>query len=257
MWTFWKNTRFEHWINNYPFGIFERTNNRGMFESPLSEKVQTVFTGTKHNVTTSENKIFYRELIRNQKKTFEQERTKRGTGLREPEGRFARNENKGPITPEKYQSHDELLDTCPESLAPKTSASPEKKPGRSNNLQHCEKCGKQTRSDLSDLAPASKESEEDQESRHNTRRTCQWRLVMMVTVYRWNHHQDLDGRPITKPKWTATDPHWTILLPSQREIEEQHQSNQRLLINNSVAFFRLTNSYSVCIRKLDIIIVNF
>ena len=62
-------------VIKYPFQFFERKNQKEKFESPYSENLQTAVTGTKHTMTTSDNKIFHRKLISKPNITFEQEPT--------------------------------------------------------------------------------------------------------------------------------------------------------------------------------------
>ena len=100
-------------VSKYPFQFFERKNQKGKFESPYSEHLQTAVTGTKHTVTTSDNKIIHRKLISKPINTFEQEPTNRGTGPRGPDGRFARKQDKSKHSPEKSLSEEDL-DTSPE-----------------------------------------------------------------------------------------------------------------------------------------------
>ena len=100
-------------VSKYPFQFFERKNQKGKFESPYSENLQTAVTGTKHTVTTSDNKIIHRKLISKPIITFEQEPTNRGTGPRGPDGRFARKQDKSKHSPEKSPSEEDL-DTSPE-----------------------------------------------------------------------------------------------------------------------------------------------
>ena len=133
-------------VSKYPFQFFERKNQKGKFESPYSENLQTAVTGTKHTVTTSDNKISHRKLISKPNITFEQEPTNRGTGPRGPDGRFARKQDKSKHSPEKSPSEEDL-DTSPEPPTtkrtstigrgrPRTtreSTSPENTPGQQNN----------------------------------------------------------------------------------------------------------------------------
>ena len=86
-------------VSKYPFQFFERKNQKGNFESPYSENLQTAVTGTKHTLTTSDNKIIHRKLISKPIITFEQEPTNRGTGPRGPDGRFARKQDKSKHSP--------------------------------------------------------------------------------------------------------------------------------------------------------------
>ena len=87
-------------VSKYPFQFFERQKQKGKFESSYSENLQTAVTGTKHTVTTSDNKIIHRKLIINSINSFEQELTNRGTGPRGPDGRFAKKQTKTNTTPE-------------------------------------------------------------------------------------------------------------------------------------------------------------
>ena len=100
-------------VSKYPFQFFERKNQKGKFESPYSAHLQTAVTGTKHTVTTADNKIIHRKLICKPINTFEQEPTNRGTGPRGPDGRFARKQDKSEHSPEKSLSEEDL-DTSPE-----------------------------------------------------------------------------------------------------------------------------------------------
>ena len=88
-------------VSKYPFQFFERKNQKGKFESPYSENLQTAVTGTKHTVTTSDIKTIHRKLISKPIITFEQEPTNGGTGPRGPDGRFARKQDKSKHSTEK------------------------------------------------------------------------------------------------------------------------------------------------------------
>ena len=74
-------------VSKNPFQLFERKKQRGKFESSYSEHLQTTVTGTKHTVTTSDNKRIHRKLISKPNNTFEQEPTNRGTCQRGQNGR--------------------------------------------------------------------------------------------------------------------------------------------------------------------------
>ena len=135
-------------VSKYPFQFFERKNQKGKFESPYSEHLQTAVTGTKHTVTTSDNNIIHRKLISKPIITFEQEPTNRGTGPRGPDGRFARKQDKSKHSPEKSPSEKDL-DTSPEPPTTKrtstivrrrpritresTPLTPDNTPGQRNN----------------------------------------------------------------------------------------------------------------------------
>ena len=135
-------------VSKYPFQFFERKNQKGKFESPYSENLPTAVTGTKHTVTTSDNKIIHRKLISKPIITFEQEPTNRGTGPRGPDGRFARKQDKSKHSPEKSPSEEDL-DTSPEPPTTKrtstigrgrpritresTPPTPDNTPGQQNN----------------------------------------------------------------------------------------------------------------------------
>ena len=88
-------------VGIYTFQFFERKKQIGKFESPYSAKLQTAVTGTKHTVTTLDNKIFHRKLISKPIITFEEEPTNGGTGTRGPDGRFAKKQTKTNNTPQK------------------------------------------------------------------------------------------------------------------------------------------------------------
>ena len=108
-----QKTKVAKTVSKYAFQFFERTKKEiGKFESPYSEHLQTAVTGTKHILTTWDNKIIHPKVISKPNNTFEQQPTNRGTGPRGPDGRFARKTNKAPATPETSQSED--LDTSPE-----------------------------------------------------------------------------------------------------------------------------------------------
>ena len=100
-------------VSEYPFK-FLRKNQKTKFESPYSDLLQTAIKRTNHTLTTADNKIIHRKLISKPIKPFEQEPSNRGTGPREPDGRFARKESKSPDTPRKSQSQDDQLYTSPE-----------------------------------------------------------------------------------------------------------------------------------------------
>ena len=123
---------------------------KSKFESPFSDQLQTAIKGTDHTVTTADNKIIHRKIISKPITPFEQEPSNRGTGPRGPDGRFARKEDKTPVTPEPFQSEEEQWDTSPEPTSnrkhgtigrgkPKLirnreqPASPEKQPGTNKN----------------------------------------------------------------------------------------------------------------------------
>ena len=101
-------------VSKYPFQFFERKDTKSKFESPFSDQLQTAIKGTDHTVTTADNKILHRKLISKPITPFEQEPSNRGTGPRGPDGRFARKEDKTPVTPEPFQSQEEQWDTNPE-----------------------------------------------------------------------------------------------------------------------------------------------
>ena len=86
-------------VSKYPFQFFERKKQKGKFESPYSEILQTAVTGTKHTVATLDNKLFRRKLISKPNNTFEQDPTNRGAGPRGPDGRFAKKQTKTNNTP--------------------------------------------------------------------------------------------------------------------------------------------------------------
>ena len=100
-------------VSKYPFQFFERKKQKGKFESPYSENLQTAVTGTKHTVTTLDNNIIHRELISKPINTFDQEPTNRGTGPRGPDERFAKKQTKTNNNPRKSQSEEDT-DTSPE-----------------------------------------------------------------------------------------------------------------------------------------------
>ena len=132
-------------VSKYPFQFFERKNQKGKFESPYSEHLQTAVTGTEHTVTTSDNKIIHRKLISKPINTFEQEPTNRGTGPRGPDGRFSRKQDKTKQSPEKSPLEEDL-DTSPEPPTTKRASTigrgrprtnkpltPDSTPGQQNN----------------------------------------------------------------------------------------------------------------------------
>ena len=100
-------------VSKYPFQFFEQKKQKGKFENPYSEILQTAVTGTKHTVTTLDNKIIHRKLISKPINTFEQEPTNRGTGARGLDGRFAKKQTKANNTLKKSQSQEDT-DTSPE-----------------------------------------------------------------------------------------------------------------------------------------------
>ena len=62
--------------------------NKQKIDSADSDELQTAISGTKHTVTTADNKILHRKHISKPISEIVQEQNSRGTGLRGPEGRF-------------------------------------------------------------------------------------------------------------------------------------------------------------------------
>ena len=75
-------------VSTYPFQFFEKRINKPKFESACSNKLQTAVSGTKHTVTTAENKILHRKHISKPISEFAQEQNNRSMGLGGPDGRF-------------------------------------------------------------------------------------------------------------------------------------------------------------------------
>ena len=75
-------------VSTYPFQFFEKRTTKPKFESAYSNKLQTAVSGTKHTVTTAENKILHRQHISKPTSEFAQEQNSRRMGLRGPDGRF-------------------------------------------------------------------------------------------------------------------------------------------------------------------------
>ena len=58
------------------------------FRGAYSDKLQTAISGTKHTITTADDKILLRKHINKAISEFAQEQNNRGTGLWGPDGRF-------------------------------------------------------------------------------------------------------------------------------------------------------------------------
>ena len=80
-------------VSKYPFLFLEKKINKPKFESAHSDKTQIAISGTKHTVTTSDNKISHRKHISKPISEIVQENsTNRGTGPRGPDSRFTKSQ---------------------------------------------------------------------------------------------------------------------------------------------------------------------
>ena len=78
-------------VSKYPFLFLEKKINKPKFESVYSDKTQIAISGTKHTITTSDNKILHGKHISKPISEIVQENnTNRGTGPRGPDGPFTK-----------------------------------------------------------------------------------------------------------------------------------------------------------------------
>ena len=101
-------------VSNYPFQFLERKINKGKFESACHEKPQTAIGGTKHTVTTTDNRILHRKHISKPIKIVSQETTPRKPQNRGKDGKFARAGKRATI--EDDSSEEEQIHSPPRPL---------------------------------------------------------------------------------------------------------------------------------------------
>ena len=68
------------------------------FDSAYSDKIQIAVSGTNDAVTTADNRALHRKSLCKANSELAQEPNNRGTGLREPEGRFIKSPGHSPFT---------------------------------------------------------------------------------------------------------------------------------------------------------------
>ena len=81
-------------VSIYPFLFLEKKPQRKQFESAYTDKPQLAISGTKHTVTTSNERILHRKMISQPISDFAHEQNNRGIGQRGPDGRFIRSPSK-------------------------------------------------------------------------------------------------------------------------------------------------------------------
>ena len=73
----------------FPYLFQEKNVNKNKFESAYDTKPQIALAGTKHTITTDENKIKHRKRMSNPlKSTLQNPLSRRGANPRGPDGRF-------------------------------------------------------------------------------------------------------------------------------------------------------------------------
>ena len=77
-------------VSNYSFLFLDKKINKPKCDSAYSDKTQIAVLGTKHTITTSDNKTLHRKHICKPVSEGVQENNNRGTGPGRPDGRFTK-----------------------------------------------------------------------------------------------------------------------------------------------------------------------
>ena len=75
-------------VSSYPFYFFEKKHQKSKFESPYYEEPRLAINGTKHTVTTHDNRVLHRKHISKPINDVVQEPSSKRQLLRTPDGRF-------------------------------------------------------------------------------------------------------------------------------------------------------------------------